>query len=99
MTNPEYFPLTNEQLNEIIKDATLNSIGYLQVTNFGGYYARVEKGVYTVEKNGHIEQIHKNRKALNEIFKKLIYRYQNFERKGFAYNFNRGEWRRHKLKT
>lgn len=94
--NSEVYPLKKEQIEEIVKDATLRCMGRLRVTNHGGFYASVELGVYIVEKQKHKEQIKKSREALYVIFLKLIERYHNFERGGYYHYFDKGSWRRFK---
>ncbi|WP_149274688.1 hypothetical protein [Pareuzebyella sediminis] len=91
--------LDKETIEIMIKDATMKALGYIKVANSGGCYALVEKGIYTVEKQGHIVQLAKNRKALFSIFQKLVWLYKNFERDGYYYNYDRGTWWVTKMNT
>lgn len=85
--------ITNEDVDRMIKNATLSCIGYLEVCNSGNFCAKVELGIYTVTKNGHTVQIKKTPKALYSIFTKLVARYLSFNRKGEYYYYYRGAWR------
>ncbi|KAA2218539.1 hypothetical protein [Maribacter flavus] len=95
----EKYDLTKEELDKWIKDACLKAIGYLKVENYGGKYALVEKGIYTVVDRGHEVEHKKSREAIYSIFSRLINRYLNFERNGYSYHYNKGSWRRCKLNT
>lgn len=97
--NNEKIDLSNEQLDQWIKDACLKALGYLKVSNEGGKYALVEKGIYTVVDRGHTVLQKKTRHVTYNIFSKLIHRYLNFERQGYYYYYSRGSWRRHKQNT
>ena len=98
--NPEFwimskpFELTNELLLSWIRDAVFNGIGYIKVGNYGGNYAMVEHGIYTVTKQKHTVVIKKTREAMYSIFVKLVNRYLNFERNGYQYHYHNGTWRR-----
>ena len=99
MNRPQPYTLTQEELEKIIKDACISSIGYIKVTNYGGSYALIDLGVYTVFKQGYPVVIKKDRKVLCSIFSKLINRYLNFEHNGFSYSYCNGRWNRIKENT
>lgn len=88
--------LTEEELNAIIKDATIYGIGTLKVSNMGNSWAMVKNGQYIVKRFGH-QEIRKtsSRKVLYNIFFLLINRYHNFEYKGYRYNYDRGGWHKY----
>jgi len=91
--------LEKEDIDRIVKDATITGLGTLQVQNYGGCYAKVELGIYTVTKQGHTEYRRtSDRKILYTIFRKLISRYMNFERNGYSYYYHNGGWQRNKIK-
>lgn len=92
--------LDKEDIDMIVKDATIYGLGTLQVQNYGGCYAKMELGIYTVTKQGHTElRRTTDRKVLYKIFRQLISRYMNFERNGYAYRYDKGSWRRNRLKN
>ena len=97
--NSEPYNLTKEELDKWVKDACLKAIGYLKVTNYGGKYALVETGIYTIVDRGHEVVQNKSRQAMYSIFLRLINKYLNFERNGYAYHYSRGSWHRKKENT
>jgi hypothetical protein len=68
------------------------------VNNYGGSYAWVENGVYSVKKQGFTRGVHKNPEAILSILTQLVKRYQNFEYKGYIYTYS-GGWNRFKGQT
>ncbi len=95
----EKYPITTELLEAWLKQAILTGVGYFKICNSGGCNALMEKGIYTVTKNGHTEMRYTERERILEIFRQLVNKYHNFERNGYAYYWYDGSWRRCKQNT
>lgn len=82
----------SKEIDNLLYNVIIYSQGYVKVTNYGGKWAVVEDGVYYVLDRGNKEYPKKTKSQVLEIFKKLIYRYQNFEVKGEQWYYDRGKW-------
>lgn len=82
----------SKKTEELLYNVIIYSLGYIKVTNYGGKWAVVEDGIYYVLDRVHKEYPKKTKSQVLEIFKKLIYRYQNFEVNGEQWYYDRGKW-------
>ncbi len=72
--------------------------GNFKVSNSGNSYLLVNKGKPLLCQHGHVKRYIKSPEKLENILKRLVTRYQNFEHNGYMYYFSRGEWRRFQKK-
>ena len=89
----------DDEFIELMIDRCFTIDQYVRVTNHGQFYAELRYRIYRYKgKNSiHEKTEEKNVLELKYIFKRLIYKYKNFEHQGYHYSFGRGKWSKSRL--
>lgn len=78
-------------------NAIVYSQGCVEVTNYGGKYAKVKDGVYSVRDRFGETYPNKTKSQVLEIFKKLVHKYMNLEVDGVLWTYSGGQWKSRKV--
>lgn len=97
MKPSEKIDISIEDIKLYIQESINNRVRFC-VNNYGGCYAWVEHGIYSVKKQGCTRQVVKTPETILSILLQLVQRYQNFEYKGHIYTYS-GGWNRFKGQT
>lgn len=86
--------LSEETIEQWLKEVIDDGLGYLKVSDSGGNWIAYEDGAFHMKFRRMTKEVYKPKELVKEIFRKRIKKYNNVAHDGFYYYYDRGGWKR-----